>query len=1176
MRRGSRVIALRPKVFDLLHHLVLHRDRTVTKDELIAQVWGRQIVGDAAMASCIKELRQAVGDSGAGQQIVQTVHGRGYRFIATVCERKDAATGPAARTAEVTTPGTAPPTTARLQPASPQQPAASEGEHKTASVLVCGFADAARLKRQLGTERMHGLRRALVQTAREVVGRLGGTVLHELDDSVVAILGAAPAHEDHAHRAVLAIVQLRDALAQRVEMAAATRAAGEPPRVSAAAHCGPVVAGGLEAGATAPFVTAVGDTIRLAQRLQGEAQPGAIVLSAALRARVGEQVTTRPLPSASAMQRATTGEVEDHAGETPLQGAVEVVALRSPTLRGTVLAFERPRGLTPFVGRAAELALLRSLWTRAAAGRGQVVGVVGEPGVGKSRLLHELCLGLLREGATVVAGQCVSYGQATPYLPLGEPLRCLCGIEAGAPPAALHRTARLTIDRLELSQTDDLPLLLGLLGTTDPRPERSSARPAAPDPQALKARTFELLRRLIAKSAATGPLLLALEDLHWIDATTNEWLELLAQGLARMPVLLIATYRPGYRPPWIDRSYATQQALPPLAPDECVTLVRRVVGPHASPATIDAILAHGEGNPLFLEELAHAALEQPSTSLRSEAGVPETVQGVLAARIDRLDAAAKAVLQLAAVAGREATLRLLCLVADDPARTLTTQLSALEAAEFLFELHDRPEPTWAFKHALIQDVAYATLLQVTRERLHGRVAQALVEHFPELVRSSPELVAQHFAAAGCGREALPFWRQAGQQAIERCAFFEAITHLRRGLDAIRGLPPGPDRDELELTFCVKLGTPLLMVKGHADPEVIATFARVRELCSSRGKTPELFMEFSIALVEGQLQGAHERAGELLALGEAAGDTVASLTGHLACAYAELHLGRYRRALQHVETGLRLWDPASHTHLGWDQSHDPGPGGLVYQALASWLLGLPLQAKAFGQQAVDLARAAGHPFGLALPLNLDAWHQTLHGDVETTENRALEAVEVGRKHSFPFWRVGGEILLGWVQARRGAGAPAVEAIRQSIAAWEGTGAHIGLPFFHTLLAEACSLAGSIDEGLEAVRWGIAAVDRYGEHLLESELYRWQGELLRRTPDADPAQVAAAFERALAIARSQEALSLELRAATSLARLHRDRGHGEAARDLLAPLYARFTEGLDEPDLREAREVLESLS
>lgn len=932
LRRGGKVVPLRPKVFDLLHHLVLHRDRTVTKDELIAQVWGGQVVGDAAMASCIKEVRHAVGDNGASQGIVQTVHGRGYRFIATVRERIGAAADGAAKAEPSVAPGATQANPSVLRSTSSAEPIASEGEHKTASVLVCGFIDAAEITRRLGAERMHGLRRALVQTAREVIGPLGGAVLHELDDSVVAIVGAAPAHEDHAHRAVLAAVRVRDTLAQRAEAVAGVPAAGEPLLTTSAVHCGQVLAGALSSGDRAPLVTAVGDTLRLAHHLQRGAQPGAIVLSGALHARVWHQVATRPLPRG-------TNDRDDSCSD-----AVELVALKSPTLRGTVLAFERPRGLTPFVGRVAELVLLRSLWTRAATGRGQVVGVVGEPGVGKSRLLHQLCQGLLSEGATVVAGQCVSYGQATPYLPLGEPLRRLCGIEADTPPALLQRAARLTIEKLELSPADELPLLLGLLGGGDPHAERLGApTTTAPDPQALKTRTFELLRRLIAKTAATGPLLLAIEDLHWIDATTNEWLELLAQGLARMPVLLVATYRPGYRPPWIDRSYATQQALPPLALDEGALLVRRVVGPQASPETIDAILARGEGNPLFLEELAQAAIDQPANTQRGDAGVPETVQGVLAARIDRLDAAAKTVLQLASVAGREAALRLLCLVAHESTPALSAQLAALEAAELLFELQDRREPTWAFKHALVQDVAYATLLRDTRERLHARVAETLVEHFPELARVSPELIAQHFAAASRARQAVPFWQQAGAQAIDRGASVEAIAHFRRGLDAIRELAPGPERDELELSFSVKLGTPLLMVKGHADPEVIATYARVRELCSACGKPPELFMEFSIALVEGRLRCAHERARELLALGEAAEDKVATLTGHLACAYAELHLGHYRRALQHAEAGLSLWDPAEHGRLGRDQSHDPGPGGMVYRALASWLLGLPLQA-----------------------------------------------------------------------------------------------------------------------------------------------------------------------------------------------------------------------------------------
>lgn len=572
----------------------------------------------------------------------------------------------------------------------------------------------------------------------------------------------------------------------------------------------------------------------------------------AAAAALGEQIEVRPLGVASA------------SGPAAEADALELVRLRTPLPRRSVLALERQRTLTPFVGRQTELALLEQSWERARDRRGQVVGIVGEPGVGKSRLLREACLRLAEAGALVVTGECASYAQATPYLPIASLVRQLAQVAEGDDRDRQVQRMATLLDTLGLDGAAHAAPLVDALSLGAGAADVPEGAPEA-DPQALRARLFGVLEQLFVRLSDQRPVLLAVEDLHWIDATSHDLLEALVRASSGASLMVLATYRPGYRPPWIGLSYATQQSLQPLGARESLALIRQAGSGAALPAAlVHGILRRGEGNPLFLEELTWAAVERGEVGNGVE--VPATVQTVIAARIDRLSADEKHLLQVAAAVGREAPERLLRAAATLPSEAVGPALATLRHNEWLFA-SQRGEELWhTFKHALTQDVAYQSQLTGARKALHLRIAAALEQHCPELVATQPELLAQHLTRAEASARAIVYWQHAGERAMERSANVEAAEHLNRALDLLGALPPSEDRDRQELALQVKLWPPLAMTRGYAAPDVGNACQRVRDLSVPLGKAPPLFSEFALRLVAGDLSRAHEAADELLRLG----------------------------------------------------------------------------------------------------------------------------------------------------------------------------------------------------------------------------------------------------------------------------------------------------------------------
>jgi class 3 adenylate cyclase/DNA-binding winged helix-turn-helix (wHTH) protein len=814
LRCTGTLIKLRPKVFDVLCYLISHRDRAISRQELLDPLWPQQFVGEATLNSCIMEARQAVGDTGQAQQLIQTLHSRGYRFVAAVEEESDSPlegatisfpaspgqSAPVMAASRTAAPAASAPedhghavdhplvlgreTQAREQASRPASPAL-EGERMPVTILCCALADAKELSAHVGPEAMYRLMRAFFDLAQRVVQRYAGTLTQRLGDGFVAFFGAPVAHEDHARRAVLAALELQ----QRAREEAALRESlrGVSLSTSMGLHTGLVIVGPLGEEAQTLYA-ALDDTTDMAGRLQRLADPGSILMS---------EATFRLVQAEVRVEAYAARDIAALPQPLLVYRLCEAIARRSGvTGRGGRL-------LSPFVGRRHELASLQALLAQVEAGQGQVVGIVGEPGIGKSRLLYEFARTLRDTAVEYLEGNCLAYDQTTPYGPVRGLLRQLCGLTSTDGPEAMITKLNQCLREAGRTPDEDAPYLLTLLGV----PEGTGSL-AGINPEARKARTLAILRHVSLHSRQGRPLVLVVENVHWIDPTSEEYLSWLADSLSGAPLLLVTTYRPGYRPPWLDKSYATQLALPRLLPQDSRAVVQSVLSSTPDCGSWEqAILQTAAGNPFFLEELAWAVREGGVE--QSIAVIPDTVQAVLAARIDRLRPVEKRLLQTAAVIGHEVPLLLLQAIAKLPKDVLQRGLASLQAGEFLYEARLLPDPVYTFKHALTHQVAYSTLLQERRCTLHARIVDAIEEIYADRLVEQVERLAHHAWQGEIWEKAVGYLRQVGAKAIAGSANREAVTHFERVLVALQRIPQSRSTLEQAIDVRCELRTALV-------------------------------------------------------------------------------------------------------------------------------------------------------------------------------------------------------------------------------------------------------------------------------------------------------------------------------------------------------------------------------
>jgi predicted ATPase len=874
------------------------------------------------------------------------------------------------------------------------------------------------------------------------------------------------------------------------------------------------------------------------------------------------------------------------------------------------------KGLTPLVGRESELGFLQQHWEQAKAGAGQVVLVSGDPGIGKSRLVQEFTEQLKHEGVTRLEFRCSPYHHNSAFYPIIEHLQRLLQFERDDTPQAKLTKLQQALVAYHFPQADTFPLLAALLSL--PQPE--GYPPLTLSPQKQTQRTHEALVAWIVEEAERAPVSCVWEDLQWADPSTLEVLTLYLEQIPTTRIFTMLTFRSDFTPPWGSRSYLTPLTLSRLGHRQVREMVGYVAARTSRPSTssgrtesaasgeglpvraepveartalpddlIDAVVARTDGVPLFVEELTKSVVESVGAHGRAplqSLDIPATLQDSLMARLDRLGPA-KEIAQLGATLGREFSYDLLQAVSPLDEERLQQGLKQLVAAELVYQRGLVPQAYYLFKHALIQDTAYQSLLKSTRQQYHTKIAQVLDKRFPETKEAQPELLAHHYTEAGLKEQATVYWQRAGQRAVARSANREAISHLTRGLELLKTLPDTSERAQHELTLQLALGTPLMVTKGWATPEVERAYTRARELCQQVGETSQLFPAlwglWMFYFIRAELQTARELGEQLLSLAQSVQDPALVLEGHHALWPVLCFLGELAPTRVHLEQGLALYDLQQHGSLAFFYGgHDPGACCRYFAGVALWLMGYPDQALKKSHEALTLAQEVSHPYSLAMALDFATRLHQFRREWPAVQERAEAMIALSSEQGFALTFAWGTIMRGWVLAEQGQGEEGIAQMRQGLAACRATGAELTRPFYLTLLAEAYGKVGQVEEGLQVLAEALDAVDKSGERFCEAELYRLKGELTLAQSSVQSlgasvqTEAAACFLKAIEVARKQQAKSWELRAAMSLARLWQQQDKKDEARQMLAEIYGWFTEGFDTKDLQEAKALLEELS
>jgi class 3 adenylate cyclase/predicted ATPase len=1042
--------------------------------------------------------------------------------------------------------GAAPPAATAM--AAPRDaPAPAGAERRQLTVMFCDLVGSTALSARLDPEDLREIIAVYHRAITNVMRSCDGFVAKYMGDGVLTYFGYPAAHEDDAERAIRAGLGVIDAV-DRLDVKSVKLQA----RVGIAT--GLVVVGDLIGEGSAQEQTVVGETPNLAARLQALAEPDAVVISASTRRLVGDLFEYRDL------------------------GAVEVKGIAAPVPVWQVLRpsavesrFEALRGsaLSPLVGREEEIDLLLRRWARAKAGDGQVVLISGEPGIGKSRITAELEGRLHVEPHIRLRYFCSPYHQDSALYPFVDQLGRASGFAADDPPAARLEKLEALLARAA-PPDEDVVLVADLLSlpASDhyPLPNLS--------PQRKKERTLEALIRQLEGLAGQQPVLMVFEDAHWVDPTSRELLDLTIERVRDLPVLLIVTFRPEFQPPWTGQPQVTLLTLNRLDRRDRTALVAQIAGGKALPdEVVDQIVDRTDGVPLFIEELTKSVLESGVPLV----GIPTTLHDSLMARLDRL-ASVRLVAQIGAAIGRQFSYVLLRAVSDLPEDELRAALARLVASELVFQRGTLPEAVYAFKHALVQDAAHDSLLRSTRRHLHAQIAEALEAHSPALMDGQPELFAQHYAEAGLVEKSVAYWGKAGRRSAARSAMAEAAVQFQKGLDQLALLPDTLKRQRHELEYCSALGAVLQTVKGNAAPQTGQVFARARELWEKLGSPSEFLQvphgQSRYHAQRGELDLALHLDEDLLGLSRQRNDSGGLVLGHLSSGANLRILGRFALSRWHLEQVLALYDPISHRSLVNQAGIHPHVNSQANLGNVLFCLGLPDQALAYGEAAIDEARRLGHPPSLAVSLSYGTRLLSLVGNNTVLGAWVDQLVAMTTEQGFPLWRAQGAIYGGWVKVNKGDVTEGLALLHNSVIAYRATGTESLMPHYMALLASACEIARQIEEASTLLDDALRMVERTGERWFAAELNRQKGQLLLQQGHAEAAEKL--YREALRIAQDQEAKLWELRAAVSLARLRRDQGRLGEARALLAPVYGWFTEGFATPDLKDAKALLDALA
>lgn len=1033
----------------------------------------------------------------------------------------------------------------------------SKAERRHLTVMFVDLVGSTEMAGRLDPEDMRNVITNYQNTVAGVVTRHEGFVAKFMGDGVLCYFGWPRANEDDAERSVRASLSIIDTVKTMIEPD------GTPLATRIGIATGVVVVGDLIGSGATQEAAVIGGTPNLAARLQGVAEPNQIVLPKETQRLLGNTYMLRSIGN-----QALKG----------VSGSVEAFVVEGETVVESRFAAQQSGTLTPFVGRDREIELMLERWAMARSDKGQLILVSGEAGIGKSRISKAVIDEIGCDDHIRITYQCSLHHADSALYPIIQQMSFAAGFNQAD-------TADVRLDKLEGlfgADSDALKFVAPLMGLDEEG--RYGKLDLTPAQQ--RSETMQMLVRLLVEQAKEKPLLLAFEDLHWIDPTSLELLDLLLDAISDRKIMILCTARPTFEYGFGGHSNVTRMALGRLGKDQISAIVFELTHGKVLPNEIMEIIAsRTDGVPLFVEELTKTIMESGALKASVESfildgplraiAIPTTLHDSLMARLDRLGSA-KNIAQIGAVIGREFSYSLLEPLSEGDEASLKEQLSALTRSQLVFVRGTPPDAIYTFKHALVQDAAYESLLKSRRRELHHRIGTVLEERFPGTVDIEPEILAHHYTKAELTEKAVIQWHKAGQRAIERSSNIEAVSHLNKGIDLLGNLPSTLKRNQQELDLQMSLGTTLMLTKGLAAQEVEGTFNRALELCRQIGDTPKRFsVLWGICyLYAVRSPGVKtELAEQLFQLAESEGDQAQRLVAHRVLGSRLVIQARYSEGLALLKHGLSLYDPEQHRSLAYVYGQDIGVVSRQWSTWALWILGYPDQALIMGGETKLMAQETSHPMTEVYIEVFTAMFHRFRQETKQARKLADQAAKEATDQGFGMFLTMANVIRGSLLAEDSVD-EGIALMQEGLAGWRATGAELFVPFSLGLLAEAYNEAGRATEGLAALNEALSIVDKGGkdgERIWDAELSRIKGELLLSS--SDYVQAEACFQEALHIARTQSAKSWELRASISLSLLWKDQGRRNEARELLQEIYNWFTEGFDTPDLVNAKTLLD---
>lgn len=1043
-----------------------------------------------------------------------------------------------------------------------------EAEYRHLTVMFCDLVGSTSLAALLDLEDYREVIKAYQDVCAEVIDRFEGHIAQYLGDGVLVYFGYPQALENAAHRAIRAGLGILKAIEPLQARLARDKAISLAIRLGV--HTGPVVVGEIGQGERREWL-ALGETPNVAAYLQSFAAPDSLVISEATARLVRGYFEYQDLGVHALKGTLVPTHLYRVLGETSAQSRLDAAG---------------GSGLTPLVGRQTEMALLQECWQHSLEGRGQSVLIRGEAGIGKSRLVETLGKQIASDNATHMVFHCSPYYTNSALYPVIAQVRhCLQLSRAKSPEVQFEKLER-GLQRYRFACLEALQLFAMMLSI--PIPE--GAAPLDMSPQCKKQKTLEFLVAWLLEECEQYPVLAVWEDFHWADPSTLDLFELILAQVPTARLMTLLTFRPDFHPPWAIRSHMTYMTLGRLEHVHVEAMITQIMSGKALPAeVVHHVVSKADGVPLFIEELVNMLLE--SELLRQHAThyelvgslsslvIPTTLQDLLMARLDRSDAM-REVAQIGATIGREFSYELIEAVAPLDEEMLEHGLTALVEATLLYQQGIPPHANYAFKHTLIQDTAYRSLLKSTRQDYHQRIAESLVECFSDTVDTQPELLAYHCTQAGLLERAVGYWHLAGEKALRHSAYVEASNHLHKALEILATLPDTPERIQQELTLQMTLGPILSATKGQADPQVERVYARARALCQRVADPHQLFHTlwglWRFHNVRANHRTAQELGAQLLSLAQQAQAPTLLLKAYMAVGASSFWLGKLTMARAHLEQGLTFYGPLQNAPIAFRSDAALGPIYLSYIALVLWELGYSDQAQQRSQEALVWAQQLAHPFCLAQTL---LWQVQLHQcmqEAQTIPELTEAMLALSRERGFALYAAAALFRQGWALTIGGQIEEGIAQMRRGLADIQVTGAGLRQPTLLGYLAESYGRVGRGTEGLCMIDEALILMQQTAECWWEAELYRLKGELLLALPVDHQGEAETWLWRALNLAHHQQSKALELRATISLSRLWQRQGNADRAYQVLTTVYSWFTEGLTTRDLREARAFLEALS